>query len=259
MGEGDRTATSSVAARPEEARGSPLTLTRSEWLLLLVLATVQFTHIVDFVILMPLGPEFEKALNVTTHEFGWMVSVYGFSASLSGLVAAWLLHHFDRKRSLLVLYAGFTVGTLLCAAAPNYLLLVLARAVTGGFAGVMAANVLAIVGDVFPDIRRGTAMGVIMSAFSVASIAGVPAGLAFSNWLGWRAPFAVLGLLSVVILALAAYVLPPLRSHLAGAHEPTVRLWEVLAHPAHLRAYALMTSLVFGTFTIIPYLRGCSK
>jgi predicted MFS family arabinose efflux permease len=122
---------------------------------LLVLAAIQFTHILDFVILIPLGPEFKTSLSITSQQFAWLVSAYGFGASASGLAASWFLDCFDRKRSLLVLYIGFTVGTLLCAAAPSFTLLVVARAVTGGFAGVMSANVLAIVGDVFPNSRRG--------------------------------------------------------------------------------------------------------
>src|SRR5271154_1648876 len=123
-------------AVPGPAR--PSRITAAEWGLLLVLAAVQFTHILDFVILMPLGPEFKTSLSITSQHFAWMVSAYGFGASASGLLASWFLDRFDRKRSLLVLYVGFTVGTLLCAAAPSFTLLVVARAVTGGFAGVMA-------------------------------------------------------------------------------------------------------------------------
>src|SRR5436309_697891 len=99
--------------------GDPLRLTRAEWLLLLILAAVQFTHIIDFVIVMPLGPVFKSALNLSVKEFGWMVSAYAFSAGVTGLFGAWFLDRFDRKKALLVLYAGFTAGTLFCAVAPN--------------------------------------------------------------------------------------------------------------------------------------------
>jgi predicted MFS family arabinose efflux permease len=235
-------------------RRSPLRLTGAEWLLLLVLAAVQFTHIIDFVLVMPLGPEFQEALGLNTNQFGWMVSAYAFSASLSGLLAAWFLDRFDRKSALLVLYAGFIGGTLLCAAAPGYGVLLLGRAVAGAFAGVMAADVLAIVGDAFPDSRRGTAMGVVMSAFSVASIVGIPAGLGLANWLGWRAPFALLGGLSVVVWLLAWAVLPSLRRHLLGALNGAGSVGRVLTDAGHVRAYALMVALVLGTFVIHPYL-----
>lgn len=230
-------------------------LTRAEWGLLLVLAAVQFTHLLDFVIMMPLGPEFATTLHTSPREFGWLVSSYGFAASLSGLLAAGFIDRYDRKGALLLLYAGFTAGTLLCAAAPNYLLLVAARAVAGGFAGVMAAQVLAVVGDVFPDSRRGRAMGVVMSAFSVASVIGVPAGLVLSNHLGWRTPFAALGVLSVAVWIMAWQLLPPLRGHLTrgAAHRPA-SFWTVLTHATHLRAYALTTTLVLGSFSVIPFL-----
>jgi MFS transporter, DHA1 family, inner membrane transport protein len=232
----------------------PTRITPAEWGLLLLLAVVQLTHILDFVILMPLGPAFKTSLSITSQQFAWLVSAYGFGASASGLVACMFLDRFDRKRALLVLYAGFTVGTLLCAAAPSFSLLVAARAVTGGFAGVMAAVVLAIVGDVFPNSRRGQAMGVIMSAFSVASIIGIPLGLVLANSYGWRAPFAVLGLLCVPVLLVATRWLPPVRGHLNRASVQTFGTWEVLTHPSHLRAYALMTALVFSSFAIVPYL-----
>lgn len=232
----------------------PSRIAPGEWGLLLVLAAVQFTHILDFVIVMPLGPQLTVSLEITAQQFGWMVSAYGFAASLSGLAAAWFIDRFDRKRALLGLYAGFTVGTLLCAAAPSYLLLLVARAVAGGFAGVVAAVVLAAVGDVFPDSRRGTAMGVVLSAFSVASIVGVPAGLYLANATGWRTPFAVLGILSAGVWLLAAAILPPLRSHLNQAHGKSVQVWKVLSDPAHLPAYSLMVLLVMGTWTIVPYL-----
>jgi predicted MFS family arabinose efflux permease len=225
----------------------------SELVLLLVLAAVQFTLIIDFVIVMPLGPAVKNALTLTNQQFGWMVSAYGFTASVTGLLAASLLDRFDRKKSLLVLFAGFTTGTLLCGLAPTFPVLVLGRAVAGGFAGVMGANVLAIVGDVFPESRRATAMGVIMSSFSVASIVGIPAGIFLANHSGWQAPFLVLGLMCLPALLLAARVLPPLRGHLERRRDP-VRLRDVLLHPAHLRAYTLMVALVTATFTIIPFL-----
>jgi DHA1 family inner membrane transport protein len=229
----------------------------SELVLLLVLASVQFTLIIDFVIVMPLGPAVKSALTLSNQQFGWMVSAYGFAAAVTGLLAATLLDRFDRKRSLLVLFAGFAAGTLLCGLAPNFLFLLLGRAVAGGFAGVMGANVLAIVGDVFPESRRATAMGVIMSAFSVASIVGIPAGIFLANSSGWKAPFLVLSLLCGPALLLAWRVLPPLRGHLKRRPQRAdmlANLVEVLVHPTHLRAYALMTALVLSTFTIIPFL-----
>ncbi len=235
----------------------PSRLTGKEWLLLLVLGSVQFTHILDFMIVMPLGPQYmdPTKMALTPPQFGFMVSAYAFSACLSGLVAAWCIDRFDRKSALLVLYAGFAVGTLCCAAAPNFAFLVAARIVTGGFGGVVNAIVLTIVGDLFHDSRRGRAMGVIMSAFSLASIAGVPAGLMLADALGWQAPFAVLGAGSLCVLVGVFFVLPPVRGHLGRSyHNVLGQFAAVILDRGHLRAYALMSFLVLGMFTIVPFM-----
>ncbi len=233
-------------------------LSGSEWALLLVLATVQFMHLLDFVIMMPLGPKLQADLHISHEDFpskfGAIVSAYGFSAGIMGLLAARLLDRFDRKKSLLVLFAGFTVGTFLCAIAPNYIVLLIGRAVAGGFAGVMAANVLTIVSDVFPESRRATAMGVVMSSFSVASIVGIYAGLELAEHFGWRSPFLVLAVLCLPVLAFAWYILPPLRRHLSRRPAHGVSLREVIFHTGHLRAYALTSSLILGSWMVIPAL-----
>jgi predicted MFS family arabinose efflux permease len=228
--------------------------TGAEWLLLLILGAVQFTHVLDFMIVLPLGPTYMREMNISPQLFDFMVSAYAFSAAVSAVVAARFLDRFDRKRILLFLYAGFTVGTVLCAVAPGFLSLVVARAVAGAFGGIAGANVLAIVGDAFPEERRGRAMGVVMSAFSVASIAGVPAGLWIAEFLGWRTPFAILGAACAGVLLLAAWVLPPLRGHLAHGRPEAASTWAVLRHPAHVRAYVLMLVLVLSTSTIFPNL-----
>jgi predicted MFS family arabinose efflux permease len=235
------------------SRGMTSGLTRKEWLLILVLSAVQFTHILDFVIMMPLGPQFKKDLHLSDQWFGFLVSAYAFSAALAGLLAAWFIDRFDRKRALLGLYAGFTLGTLCCAAAPNYAFLLAARALTGAFGGVVAACILAIVGDAFPGMRRGRAMGAIMSAFSVAAIVGIPAGLYLANLLNWRAPFAALACLGAAVLVLVGFVLPSMRGHLERGRS-RVNLWTIFLEPTHLRAYLLTTALVLSSFMIAPYL-----
>jgi predicted MFS family arabinose efflux permease len=248
---GGRAIRAAAEPRPERSRWS-----LSEVVLLLVLAAVQFTLVIDFVLIMPLGPMIEEGLTLTDHrQFSWIVSTYAFSASLTGLLAAYCLDRFDRKRSLLVLYVGFAAGTLLCAFAPNYPVLLLGRAVAGAFAGVLGANVLAIVGDVFPYERRGTAMGVIMSSFSVASIVGIPAAIVLANYTHlWQTPFTVLGVLCFPVLLVAWRVLPPLRGHLQGRHGAGSSLREVMLHGNHLRAYALSGALVLSSFVVFPFL-----
>jgi predicted MFS family arabinose efflux permease len=232
-------------------------LSGAEWLLLLVLAAIQLTHVMDFMIIIPLQAELLGALGISLQDFGVLVSAYGFSASLAGLLAARFVDRFDRKRALLVLYAGFTAGTLLCAVAPDYWLLMLGRAVAGGFGGVAAATLMSAVGDAFPYERRATAVGVVMSSFSLALIVAVPAGLYLAERMGWRAPFAVLAGLSLAVLAAAYLILPPLRGHLtAPSAEGPPGLLRVLVEPNHLRAYAMIAALVFGVFMVgayVPY------
>ncbi len=238
------------------AEGDANRLTGRQWLLLFVLAAVQFTHVVDFMIIMPLGPQLmaQEGLGLRAEQYSWVVSVFGWAACLTGLVLAPLVDHFDRKWTLIGLYAGFGLGTLLCGLAPGYGWLLAGRALAGAFGGMAGATVLAIVGDAYPDSRRGMATGFVMSAFSVASIVGLPAGLLLSGAspAGWRIPFLILAAASAVILLASCWAIPMLRGHLAGDHERP-GLWEVASRPAHLRAYALMLSLVFGGILVGAY------
>lgn len=227
-------------------------LTRAEWLLLLVLASVQFTHSMDFMVMMPLGPQCRQELHITPQEFAIVVSSYGFSAAIAGLLAAFFIDRFDRKKTLLFLYAGLITGTLLCAIAPGYWWLMLARTVAGAFGGIGGAFILVIIGDSFPEIRRGRATGVVMTAFSIASIAGLPAGIMLGNRFGIRTPFAILGLFGLATWVVAFKILPPMRGHLGRQHESAAETLAMLRQPAHIRAYAFMIMLVIGSFTIAP-------
>jgi predicted MFS family arabinose efflux permease len=237
----------------DDRREFDIGLTRPEWVLLLVLAAVQFTHSMDFMVLMPLGPQCEKELEISPQEFSLVVAAYGFAAAIAGLLAASFIDRFDRKTALLLLYGGFTAGTLLCAAAPGYWWLVLGRSIAGAFGGLSAAVILVIIGDAFPEMRRGRATGVVMTAFSLASIAGLPAGIVLGNRFGVRTPFAVLGVVAMVISVVAYRILPRLRGHLGQRRVSTAETWAVLAQPAHLRAYAFMALVVMGSFTIAPH------
>jgi predicted MFS family arabinose efflux permease len=228
-------------------------LTLAEWLLLLVLAAVQFTHSMDFMIMMPLGPQCEDELGISPQQFALVVSSYGFSAAISALLAAFFIDRFDRRKTLLVLYGGLITGTFLCAIAPNYWSLILARTVAGAFGGVGGAFILVIIGDSFSELRRGRATGVVMTAFSVASIAGLPAGILFGNQAGIGTPFAILGFLSLAIWLLAFKVLPPMRGHLGRRHLSLADTVAMIRQPAHLRAYSFMVVLVMGSFTIAPH------
>ncbi len=224
--------------------------------LLLSLAAIHFTTIVDFIIIMPLGPQYMRVFSISPARFGIIVSSYAISAGISGIAAGFFLDRFDRKRALLALYSGFTLGTLFCAVAQTYHLLVAARALAGAFGGVTGALILAIVGDVIPEQRRGAAMGMVMSAFSIANICGVPLGLILASGFNWHVPFFALAGLSVIILAILTRVMPPLRSHLVhlGEEPPIQRILAILSGPAHQKAFLFMGLLTFTGFVIFPYL-----
>jgi len=222
--------------------------------LLLMLAAVQFTIAVDFVIMMPLGPQLMRIFAIDTPAFNLAVAAYAGAAGLAGLGAAFFLDRFDRKTALLILYAGFAIGTLLCGLAPSYWALVFARALAGCFGGIVGGVSLAMVGDLVPDARRASAVGTVMSAFSVAQVAGVPLGLYFADKLGWHVPFLLLAALSGIIWVFGFVRLPNVRAHLQVSRGETLlgRFWAILANANHLRALALMSTMTLGGFLIIP-------
>ena len=224
--------------------------------LLLVLAAIQFTAIVDFLIILPLGPQYMRVFGINPGQFTVIVSAYAISAGLSGIAAGFLLDHFDRKKALLGLYFGFAVGTLLCAVATSYSFLVGARVTAGAFGGVAGALILAIIGDVVPEGRRGAAMGLVMSSFSVASICGVPIGLLLASHINWHVPFYVLAGLSLLILCATAWIMPSMRGHLIHGKDehPVMRVAAVLSHLDHQMAFVFMAVLTFTGFLIFPNL-----
>ncbi len=228
---------------------------RERWLLL-TLAGVQFTHILDFMIMMPLGPQFTEIFRITDAQFGLLVSAYTLAAGVSGLVASTYIDRFDRKRLLLVLYALFALATLACGLASSYGLLMTARVAAGVFGGVLSALSQTIVGDVIPFSRRGRAMGIVMTSFSVATVAGVPTGLFLAAHLGWHAPFFGIAALCAALGLMAAWTLPTLGHHLAGqaGRSALGGIRRVLADVNHLKAFAFSGLLMFAGFTVIPYI-----
>jgi predicted MFS family arabinose efflux permease len=235
----------------------PATLTPPrERTVLLTLAGIQFSHILDFMIMMPLGPILIQAFDIGTHEFGLLVASYSFSAALCGLLAATFIDRFERKRLLLLTFALFGLATLACGLAPGYTSLLVARGLAGAFGGVIGALVQTMVGDVIPYARRAKAGGTVAAAFSVATVAGVPLSLWLANQFQWRAPFILIALLSLAFLAVGARVLPELRHHLDAekrAH-PFSDLFAVLRDANHRRALLFSALLIFSGFTVIPYI-----
>lgn len=234
----------------------PTLTPKQESRLLLTLAGIQFSHILDFMIMMPLGPILIHDFGISTHEFGLLVASYSFSAAFSGLLGATFVDRFERKRFLLIMFILFGIASLACALAPSYATLIIARAFAGAFGGVMGAMVQTIIGDVIPFERRARASGVVMSAFSVSTIAGVPISLWLANWFSWRAPFVLVALLTVVFVIIGQQVLPQLRHHISAqkrAH-PFVPMFEVLREGNHLRALLFSAMIIFSGFTVIPYI-----
>jgi predicted MFS family arabinose efflux permease len=228
---------------------------RRERLVLHILAAVQFTTIVDFMIVIPLGPQLMRTLQINPAQFGLVVSSYTFAAGVAGLVASSIVDRFARRTTFLVLYAAFLLATLSCALAPNYYMLLLARVATGAFGGILGGMAMAIVGDVFPEHRRGRATGSLMMGFSLASVAGVPLGLYIGTNYGWHMPFIALAIVGLPPLLLAPFALPSLNAHVGKQHEHPLRsLVETFTLPNHLNAFALIVALMVGSFTVFPYL-----
>jgi predicted MFS family arabinose efflux permease len=229
---------------------------KNERLVLLLLTAIQFTTNLDFLIILPLGPQYMRVMHITPAQFNMIVAAYAIAAGISGVAAGFFLDRFDRKNALLTLFFGFAVGTFLCALAPSFELLVAARAIAGMFGGVTGAVILAIVGDVIPEFRRGEAMGMVMSAFSVASIFGVPLGLVLASDFNWHVPFyAIAGICVPILIAVFRFV-PSIRGHLEQAQDehPTTRMMAVLLEPNHQLAFLFMAVLTCAGFTIFPTL-----
>jgi predicted MFS family arabinose efflux permease len=227
-----------------------------EKLLLLILAAIQFTTVLDFLIIIPLGPQYMRVFSISPYQFEIIVGAYGLSAGIAGLAAVLVLDKFDRKKALVWLYAGFALGTLYCGAAPTYHQLVFARLFAGAFGGICGPIILSIVGDVIPMERRGRAMGLVMSSFSVASIIGVPAGLFMAIYYSWHVPFFAIAAISALVLIVAVMRIPPLTSHLQHAEDthPMIRAWEVMTHPNHLKAYLFMAALTCAGMCIFSFI-----
>lgn len=228
-----------------------------ETTLIFILAITQFTHIIDFMIVMPLGAQFMEIFDISPAQFSWIVSAYALAALVSGLLAAMVLDRFDRKSALLFCYAGFTIGTLACSAAPSFIMLLAARAFTGLFGGILSALILSIVADTVPLERRGKAMGLIMMAFSVASVIGIPVGLYLAAEYSWRMPFLVVGGLALIMIAMILFFVPSMRGHLVlgkAAENPLAVLSHILGDSNQRNALIFTIILMLGHFTIIPFI-----
>jgi predicted MFS family arabinose efflux permease len=220
-----------------------------------ILTILQFTLILDFMVLSPLGAILMPALNITTSQFGMVVSAYAFSAGISGFLAAGFADKFDRKKLLLFFYIGFIGGTLFCGLAPNYHYLLLARIVTGIFGGVIGSISFAIITDLFRLEQRGRVMGFVQMAFASSQVLGLPIGLYFANLWGWHAPFIMIVLVSIVIAVMITVYLKPIDAHLKVKSDRNafVHLWKTVSNNRYLKTFVATTLLATGGFMMMPF------
>ena len=220
-----------------------------------ILAILQFTIVLDFMVLSPLGAQLLVELHITTAQFGWVVSAYAFSAGASGLLAAGFADKFDRKNLLLFFYVGFVGGTFLCGIAPDYNFLLMARIVTGIFGGVVGSVSFAIITDLFKLEVRGRVMGYVQMAFAASQVLGLPIGLYLANKWGWHSPFIMIVGLSILIgIAIVVYM-KPINEHLKIKldHNAFQHLRKTISNLTYLKAYAATILLATGGFMLMPF------
>jgi predicted MFS family arabinose efflux permease len=223
--------------------------------LVALLAFVQFTIILDFIIMSPLGAILMPALNISASQFGVAVSAYAFSAGISGVLAAGFADRFDRKRLLLFFYVGFAAGTALCALAPNYHLLLLGRVVTGVFGGVIGSIVLAIITDLFPLHLRGRVMGYVQTAFAASQVLGIPLGLFLANRWNWHVAFGAIVGLAVAVIVAVLVLMRPVDGHLRLKQErgAFAHLLATVSEPNYTLAFGVTTLLATGGYMLMPF------
>jgi predicted MFS family arabinose efflux permease len=220
-----------------------------------ILTILQFSIILDFMVLSPLGPILRPALNISPAQFGIVVAAYAISAGLSGLLAAGFADKYDRKKLLLFFYSGFIIGTLFCGLAPTYSLLLAARIFTGIFGGVIGSITFAIVTDLFAIEVRGRVMGFLQMAFASSQVLGLPVGLFFAEKWGWHSPFIMIVVVSVVVGIAILVFLKPIDEHLKikTNRNAFTHLLKTVSNSTYLKTFAATTLLATGGFMMMPF------
>ena len=220
-----------------------------------VLAILQFSVILDFMVLSPLGAILIDKLNIQTTQFGIVVSAYAFSAGISGFLAAGFADRFDRKKLLLFFYTGFLLGTVCCALAPSYHYLLIARIITGIFGGVIGSVGFAIISDLFAMETRGRVMGFVQMAFSASQVLGIPVGLYLANHFNWHAPFWMIAGFGFVVCVVIWIYMKPINAHLQQRQEtnPFKHVFSTLSKSVYLQAFMATTLLATGGFMMMPF------
>jgi predicted MFS family arabinose efflux permease len=243
---------SAPAATGAEAAG----FSAYQKLIVALVAFLQFTIILDFMILSPLGAIIIPTLKISPAQFGLLVSTYAFSAGLSGLLASGFTDRFDRKKLLLFFYVGFVLGTLLCALARNYHFLLFARMVTGLFGGVIGSVILAITTDLFDYRLRGRVMGIVQTAFASSQVIGIPLGLYLSNRWGWNAPFLLIVGTSLAVGVVIVLKMKPINAHLKQRVDRSAlhHFVHTISNPRYLQGFATTGLLTVGGFMLMPFM-----
>jgi predicted MFS family arabinose efflux permease len=220
-----------------------------------ILAILQFTVILDFMVLSPLGALLMPKLGISTSQFGLVVSAYAISAGCSGLLAAGFADRFDRKRMLLFFYTGFVAGTFCCGIAQNYNFLLCARVLTGIFGGVIGSISFAIIADTFRMEVRGRVMGFVQMAFAASQILGIPIGLYLATTLNWHAPFLMIVAVAIPVGITIALKLQPVTGHLEGREHKNafLHLWHTASNPFYVRGFMATVLLATGGFMLMPF------
>ena len=229
--------------------------TRYQALVIVLIAFTQFTVVLDFMVMSPLGDMLMKSMELNTKQFGLAVSVYAFSAGTSGLLTAGFADKFDRKKLLLFFYVGFIAGTLFCGLANSYVLLIAARIITGLFGGVIGSISMAIIADLFPLNQRGRAMGFIQMGFGASQVLGIPISLYIANHWGWQSPFLMIVGLATIIWTLVMLQMQPVTKHLELKTEKTAikHLWHTLRFRDYRTGFLLTALLSIGGFMMMPW------
>ena len=224
-------------------------------LAIFLLAITQFTVILDFMVMSPLGDMLMKSLALTPSAFGITVSAYAFSAGLSGLLAAGFADRFDRKKLLLFFYVGFIIGTVFCGLAHSYVELVAARIFTGLFGGVIGSISLAIITDIFSLQQRGRVMGFVQMGFGASQVLGIPIGLYVAGIWSWEAPFWMIAGLATIIAIVILWKLKPVTGHLGVQRKDSVikHLWKAVIKKRHRTAFTSTALLSIGGFMMMPF------
>lgn len=234
---------------------TPAAFSSHQKMIVALLALTQFTVILDFMVMSPLGDMLMKSMSIKPNQFGLIVSAYAFSAGISGLLTAGFADRFDRKKLLVFFYGGFILGTLCCGLANTYYTMVAARIVTGLFGGVMGSISLAIITDLFDISQRGRVMGFVQMAFGASQVLGIPIGLYLANAWGWEAPFFLVAGVAAIVMVLIVCRLQPVVAHLAVQRDRTafMHLWHTVRNRNYRVGFTATALMSVGGFMMMPF------